>query len=172
MGAFLCIAIVNIVTDNAVFGACNVFASESQIRSIESRGIIWKQAITIFKNNPIIGIGGNNYPIIAEKSYSLNGGLYTASITNSYIQLLVENGIIGFLIFGGTVIAFIYKLFSKMESNSVISIVMFLFILTIAVKEFTFSTIFSCDYVFGIFIVSFALAINYVDLNECKSQDI
>lgn len=172
IGAVLCLVIVNHFTANAVFNACNIFESCSQLRSIESRGEIWKQAIKIFKSNPILGIGYNNYPIIAERLHALKGGLYSTSTTNSYLQLLAEGGAIGFLIFGGIVISFVNRIFNRETYSKIVPIIMFLFVITIAVKEFTFSSVFSSDYVLGIFIVSVAVTINYMELAEYEQSNI
>lgn len=69
----------------------------------------YKSALLMFLDNPIIGIGANNFRKLClnDKYYTLPGQLHYAYKSsscsthphNSYVQILTETGLIGFLIF-------------------------------------------------------------------------
>jgi O-antigen ligase len=74
---------------------------------------IWNVATAIFKQHPIVGIGVNNFQI-AEPHFALRPGNVTrvtylvdtpAPVHNTYLQLLVETGVIGLIAFLAVVTA-------------------------------------------------------------------
>ena len=91
--------------------------------SNQSRIDFWGASLKMFTNNPIFGIGAGkwagNYP-----PYS--GGLYTDENVdmnfainphNDYLEILVEYGLSGFLLFSLFIFAGLYSLFKKSRNN-------------------------------------------------------
>lgn len=68
----------------------------SHEESAESRKVLWALAIEIFKENPMTGIGPNNFVVVSAErtTYTFEGarGLMTH---NTWLQLLAEYGIFG-----------------------------------------------------------------------------
>jgi tetratricopeptide (TPR) repeat protein len=91
--------------------------------SNQSRIDFWGASLKMFTNNPIFGIGAGkwagNYP-----PYS--GGLYTDENVdmnfainphNDYLEILVEYGLSGFILFSLFIFAGLYSLFKKSKSD-------------------------------------------------------
>ena len=76
----------------------------------------FRTSISMFKDNPFFGIGPNTYRVKCEdKNYLLKNqnGFFNACSThphNSYVQILAETGILGFLIIVFVFIVIMYKL--------------------------------------------------------------
>jgi O-antigen ligase len=69
----------------------------------EPRFIIWKSAMTIFKNNPFLGVGIGDVRTELAKEYERAGKTDMAvskpNAHNQFIEVLLETGIIGFIMF-------------------------------------------------------------------------
>lgn len=82
---------------------------------------LWRGAILIFKDNPINGIGLNNFSeIIGNNPYHKNPMGSKAHAHNNYLQLLAETGIIGlmaFLFLNYKVIMTLFSLIKKTRDN-------------------------------------------------------
>lgn len=90
---------------------------------LSSREKFWNLGFNMFKSNPIIGQGINSYDIFFNNSGIRNIKYEFAGAHNSYIQLLAEIGIIGFLLYiGGILISLknaFYYLISKNNSATI-----------------------------------------------------
>jgi probable O-glycosylation ligase (exosortase A-associated) len=69
--------------------------------SVSNRLAMWKIALRYSKENPVVGIGTKNFPFISKEQLGSSkdwrgGGLV---VHNSYIELLVENGIPGLALY-------------------------------------------------------------------------
>ncbi len=66
---------------------------------------LWKKGLDLFMKNPIIGIGINNF-----RYYNINvyGGSHY--LHNTYLQVLVETGVVGFVIFSLFLFSFLIRL--------------------------------------------------------------
>ena len=126
--------------------------STTHTRSTEGRINIWSSAITIFKENPINGIGTNNFALnynsIDEKGENYR---FTGRIANSYLQLLVEKGIVGvffYILLFAILIFFVLrhsniKQLSSLEKTFIIvSVSCFS---GVAIRELTYSSVFFSD---------------------------
>ncbi len=82
----------------------------------ETRLIGWRAAIKGFKEHPIFGVGMDNYNVIFNKYFDSNYYLYAASEPyfdrshNVFLDVLVMNGAVGFIIFLGFPLCLIYYL--------------------------------------------------------------
>jgi O-antigen ligase len=77
----------------------------------ENRPIYWKDGLNIFKEFPVTGTGmgtfGNIYPKYQSKAF----GRRLTHAHNDYIEFLVNGGVVGFLLFFGSLATIIYKSF-------------------------------------------------------------
>ncbi|MFQ6793943.1 MAG: O-antigen ligase family protein [Thomasclavelia sp.] len=78
---------------------------------LSSRERFWELGLNMFKSNPIIGQGINSYDIFFNQSGIRNIQYEFAGAHNSYIQLLAETGIIGFLLYLGGILKTIINAF-------------------------------------------------------------
>jgi hypothetical protein len=63
-------------------------------RSIEYRYEMWDQALTIFGEHPILGVGYHTIPYLG-----IRAGHRRASLHNGYLEVAVEQGMVGVIIF-------------------------------------------------------------------------
>ena len=69
----------------------------------------YKSGLYIFIDNPIIGVGPKNFrKVCSEKQYNFSEDTCSTHPHNTYIQLLSETGLIGFLIIFATLIFIIF----------------------------------------------------------------
>ena len=123
--------------------------STTHERSTEGRKNIWGSAIDMVKENPINGIGTNNFAL-KYNSVSARGASdsFTGRIANTYLQLLVEKGIVGVFFYIFLFAAFIFFALRQLNVNR-LSLLEKTFIIVlgscfagVAIREFTFSSIF------------------------------
>tara|TARA_Y100000590_G_scaffold469896_1_gene660486 strand:- start:5817 stop:7088 length:1272 start_codon:yes stop_codon:yes gene_type:complete len=81
----------------------NIFGDNLHVFSIQHQ-VIYKSSLMMFRDNPIFGIGPKNfrktckkskYEVLTDKDHSING--CQAHPHNTYIQLLSETGLVGFI---------------------------------------------------------------------------
>lgn len=104
VAAILCITVYLVVIN--LSGSFSLFnRMEDNYESFNTRLGIWQENLEIFSDNPMLGIGiGNHHNYILEHSntgyYLLNDNEKVFYGTESgYLQVLIEYGIFGFLIF-------------------------------------------------------------------------
>lgn len=73
-------------------------------KSASERLISWQDSLKIIKNNPLIGIGFNNYRLALERynlirTFSSDGGHSGAGSDSSFLLILSTTGVVGFLIY-------------------------------------------------------------------------
>lgn len=82
-------------------------------RSPAERLLVWSSAWQIFKDNPVVGVGTNNFEkVYMERYISPKATLKLTHAHNNFLQMLAENGIIGFCTF---VFLFGYIIYSKVK---------------------------------------------------------
>ncbi|MEK7452794.1 MAG: O-antigen ligase family protein [Patescibacteria group bacterium] len=100
---------------NSVFG--ERFSSSFSLSDISNTGRIqiWKTSIDIFLDNPIFGVGLGNLPIFFDPTTSVKSPI---NAHNTYLDILSELGLIGFLLFIGFFIySFIFLSYKKDHFN-------------------------------------------------------
>ncbi len=75
---------------------------------VNTRESYYEQAWSAFKNRPILGFGSYNFNFVSLR-YSENLDYLTSTSHNIFLDILVENGIIGFLSFICLVILIVYS---------------------------------------------------------------
>ena len=68
-------------------------------RSISERQIFTKEALVLWKNNPLLGVGIGNYIVALEKQYLYKFEYQYQPVHNIFLLILTELGIFGFLLF-------------------------------------------------------------------------
>lgn len=69
-----------------------------QDKTASHRVYLWKAGLLIFRDNPVLGVGVANYPLVRLNSYAIPGSGDVASVAHStYIQVLAELGTMGTL---------------------------------------------------------------------------
>lgn len=76
-------------------------------------------ALQIAQDNPILGTGAGTYPAIQHmyKSENLNGNKMWQHVHNDYFELLSNQGAIGIILLGSTIILLLIRLISGIKSN-------------------------------------------------------
>ncbi|MBK7872235.1 MAG: O-antigen ligase family protein [Saprospiraceae bacterium] len=120
----------------------------SQQRSTQGRMDIIKRGLCQAKDHLWLGAGGNNYPLINDKckiAEEYQG--YSGFTNNTYLQILLEKGIIGLagyaLFFLSLIAAFWQQIIGQTEQyRRLLAILLFTGLLTFAFRELFFSTLF------------------------------
>jgi O-antigen ligase len=91
-----------------------VFLSNSASSSNDSRLFKWKLALNFFKENPLLGIGTQQFGILQSQ---LTNGWSSSNPHNLMLQLLSENGLIYTLYFYGVLIYFLITYYKKLKNS-------------------------------------------------------
>lgn len=96
---------------------------DPEYRSNKERVLMWKAAINMAKDHPVVGIGKGNWtkeakeryfpPIEKEYDYKI---IATAHAHNTYLTVLAETGIVGILLFTAFWLSVAWGLFSKLST--------------------------------------------------------
>ncbi len=76
--------------------------------NISGRWTLWKNAIILFEQNPLLGIGWKNYPSashVISRNFTITSFM---DAHNIYLQLLSEAGIVGFVIYISWILNSVY----------------------------------------------------------------
>lgn len=160
--------IVIIPIRKPVLDVIKIHATSTQERSTNGRFVLWEKCLDISKEHPIFGIGSGNFPEISKIISYKTGEPYSRRVTNSYLQILVEKGIVGLTLY---VILFIFLIYyiikSKNKFNIRIPIIIICALfLSIGFREFTFSTLFDEDTPFGLLILWISIFRIFVDVDS------
>lgn len=135
----------------------------SQKRSLEGRMSVLQSGMCQAQTQLWTGIGGNNYPLVSMLCHQWREDKGTTSFTNNtYLQLLIEKGIIGTLLYGLFFLIttfFYWKNITQQPDQTIkwIQTLLLVGFLTFAVREFFFSTLFFSKGVMvlsGVFVAS------------------
>ena len=77
-------------------------------------------AISILRDYPIIGSGAGTYPVIHQqyKSPLLDGSIMWQRVHNDYLEMLDNQGIVGFTLLGSAILLLFLKLFRRCKTNN------------------------------------------------------
>lgn len=124
---YLILCLTVIVASGAILGNNRVFVdrvksiTSTTNRSNNERLLIWQSAYTMFRDHPVLGVGLGQYKDNYQQKYILPQAKepYLTHAHNNFLQMLAENGIIGFVGFLTLLAGFIgysFRCFWK-ESN-------------------------------------------------------
>ncbi|CAI8900765.1 MULTISPECIES: O-antigen ligase family protein [Bacillus] len=157
--ALLCLVVIyaacsfmQIDLNQIISSRINDFSSDKGSGRFE----LWEQAINYFMSHPLLGIGAFNFS--DYYAFEHNEKLY---VHNTYLEILVEAGIIGFLFYLSFLFLFIIKLFKTKLHNKEPFIILTLFAfllqmvsLSLMINEALFSFL--------------AIALKYISVYERK----
>ena len=141
------ILVVSVVILTAVFLAAGNFLYHYKVQSSQGRLFIWKNCITLVKERPLAGHGFNSYPVqynnVQENYFRLNpedeqNSWLADNIEyafNEYLQITVELGIAGLIIFLAPVI-YLSLLFFRKKDREIMHISMFALLMCIILMAF------------------------------------
>lgn len=116
-----------------------------QSRSTEGRLTKWKESLDLFKSKPYMGYGGGNYVLASTLHGNKQYETLSFRSTNSYLQLLVEKGIIGLVCFLIGAIA-VFKIVIDSAKKSEYTIPFISAFVALTIHEFFFSSFFEKMY--------------------------
>lgn len=111
-----------------------------QLGNVDSSTIFRLRAITYglewFKERPILGSGLNNFKNLLGTNVQSWAGSEGVYAHNNYIELLVDVGIIGTLLYYSLYIYIFIKYIKKFDKSSLLKIMMFGLLITLIICEF------------------------------------
>ncbi|WP_455961264.1 O-antigen ligase family protein [Bacteroides bouchesdurhonensis] len=114
----------------------------SQQRSTAGRINSMQAAKEVFKNHIVTGVGQGNYSLAVNPYLFENDDVtFTSFASSSVVQLGVEKGMIGLLIWGGILISF-FILFIKEKRKDFYSYAILISLIAIGIRELFFATFF------------------------------
>lgn len=77
-------------------------------------------AISILKDHPITGSGAGTFPVIHQqyKSSELNSSIMWQRVHNDYLEMLGNQGIVGFTLLGSSILLLFMKLFRRFNTKN------------------------------------------------------
>lgn len=113
----------------------------SQQRSISERMASMDAAINVLKNYPYFGVGNGNYSLgINLLRYENDNNSYTSYAPNSFVQLLVEQGVIGMILWFFFFIVVCKNIFNGRKNIK--GYIILIGLIGIAIREMTFPVFF------------------------------
>jgi O-antigen ligase len=91
----------------------------SEDYDIQYRFLNWKDAIKLFRDSPLFGVGLETFSSIFRKYKTLELQYYYLYLENDYLQLLCEMGVCGFGIFLWFILSFFRKIGSGYSKHEV-----------------------------------------------------
>lgn len=132
-----------------------IFIKNEVIRkgSNDKRMTFWKASLYAFKERPLLGYGYKNFESNSKKikeKYDLPFINNTGHSHNNFLQILSTTGVLGFVFY---LLWLVLWIFESIKSNTVVSRIGFLFIVTFIIGGMTQSTIIDGENLFFIFAV-------------------
>jgi len=140
----------------------SIYQTNSHQRSTEGRLRQWEAVSSLSNQYPFWGIGSKNYALLGRQSQEMNlENSFSGRVNNTYLQLIIEKGWIGALLWFGVIVMLTFRLFRQMNkekdlSDKVIDCILFSAILAILFREIFFSSLL---YNNGILLLFFILLI-------------
>ena len=161
---FAVIAIFCIPVRSPLLTTLAVTKNTSQVRSIEGRFNKWKDAVELFSQYPVTGVGAGNFSLKAEPISNQRESIFTGRSTNSLLQLAAEKGLVGLsaygLFFAVWLIAMFRTLRQRKNQHFTAMICGAGIIVCLLLREATFSTIFVKPSLLLLIILSFWFSVS------------
>ena len=128
-----------------LFVTLTITENTSQVRSIEGRINKWKDAVQLFSQYPVSGIGSGNFALRSESLGNQRDSMTTGLSTNSWLQLIAEKGMIGLSVYGFFMIVWVIGLCKKnrlRQKKHFAAMICGAGIMVCLLRETTFSTLF------------------------------
>lgn len=90
----------------------------SQQRSTKGRVDRWTHALDLISDNPITGWGNDNFILArGKKPYLSEDAVFSSKIDNTYLQILIEKGILGFTTYVLLIISCFIIIYRALKNN-------------------------------------------------------
>lgn len=136
----------------------------SQVRSTSGRVELWKAALRLIREKPYTGVGNGQFSLRANQFLAnREDAMFTGRATNSYLQLLAEKGIIGFipwLVLVGLLLFTLLRLIRNKSKKSLSALFLFAVIIATLFRELSFSTFFEKQQMLLLFFILAAWIVN------------
>lgn len=121
----LCLVIAAVVVVGNSFGQSMIDSLTFQ-GTVSSRDIKRQLAIDQFTNSPVFGIGTGQYAAYeASLGMPANSGLHGTNPHNVYVQVLCENGLVGFTPFALGLICSLWLAFKRKSALAVVLLILY-----------------------------------------------
>ena len=111
--------------------------SNDRVDITSGRIYIWKYALELFKKNPILGIGWEQFSVVLPE-YDID----TVKVHNNFIQILCETGIVGFMLIAIPMVSLLVLTYREMyfyfRSNRKQAIVRVAYMVSLGMQIFFF----------------------------------
>ena len=140
----------------------SVYQTNSHQRSTEGRFKQWEEVSTLTYKYPAWGIGSKNYALLGRQSQQADlENSFRGRLNNIYIQLIIEKGGIGALLWLSVIGILIFRLFQQMRNekklpDKAVNCILLSAVLAILFREIFFSTLL---YNNGVLLLFFVLLI-------------
>lgn len=115
LSLFLLLGVILIPILPSMRTTLSFLKTTSQVRSFEGRSDVWEQSLEIVKAHPFFGVGANNFALSYLKYKSQDDDAqFIGSAYNTFMQILVEKGILGFIAYG-----FLFVAYFKVSLNKI-----------------------------------------------------
>lgn len=146
--------------NDSVLSTIKMGNTTSHQRSFEGRTKVWENSLELIKANPLVGTGANNFTLSYNVNIKNEESGFVGRIANTYLQILIEKGIIGLIAYGVLIIVFFlnsYRTFNQKISKQTHSIIFSAAIISILIRELSFNSMFEID---GLMLLFFIIILN------------
>jgi O-antigen ligase len=123
----------------------------SQRRSIDSRLSKWNETIRIFRDHPVFGTGSGTYGLMSYRYNLADKSRLSPLTTNTFLQLLMEKGVVGFVAYMGAIGAICMNALKLVRERSISAIIFLSAMVALLVREMTFSSMLEQHIVLSLF---------------------
>lgn len=132
--------------------------------SFVSRLFIWHTAVNAFMKEPVLGIGMYSFKKTSNKYYTIPKPFFKQYVENktphvAYLEILVETGIVGFILFLFFLFSVHRNLFQMMKSRIDEKNVITTLVIFVSIIYITFSMLMTEAWVYGQYLVWFGIII-------------
>jgi tetratricopeptide (TPR) repeat protein len=94
----------------------SILRTQSQVRSLQGRVNTWTTALEMARSRPLLGIGSYNFPM-QYVAYRPANTVYVSRALNLFLQILIERGVLGLVVFGFLLFSFFKTSFRQLGLN-------------------------------------------------------
>ena len=157
--ASLIVVVILVLPGRAVLHRYNpVSTSVSLKRSDQGRINALIEAKHMIRKVPYLGVGSGTYALAANISETNGGNSFRARVNNTFLEVLIERGLLGFIYFGIVLLMLLWYLIQKFRvarsSHDILYYsCLFAGVLAIILREVTFSSVFHNPFILCLFVL-------------------
>lgn len=136
---FLCVGGLFLSQNVRFVNRLATISDTTKVQSNTERILMWKSAWNMFKDHPVLGVGLGQYKENFHKKYILPEAKERQNHAhNNFLQMLAENGIIGFIGFMSLILYFIINPFKRfLETSSPYALMISMSMLALVLQGLT-----------------------------------